>query len=61
LLDSELILLWYSFVACPPKEDGANINIFLVFAYLVLYGFEKLSQKKCPSKKLARHFYKKVK
>jgi hypothetical protein len=53
--------LWYSFVACPPKEDGANINIFLVFAYLVLYGFEKLSQKKCPSKKLARHFYKKVK
>jgi hypothetical protein len=41
-----------SFVACPPKEDEANINIFLEFAYLVLYGFEKLSQKKCPSKKL---------
>jgi hypothetical protein len=33
LLESELILLLCSFVACPPKEDGANINIFFGFRF----------------------------
>ncbi len=45
---SELILLLCRFVACPPKEDGANINIFLVFAYSVFGSVLKSYHKKKP-------------